>query len=75
MHSVSKCRKSFELQLNKFFNKETEKVETLKKAVSHCKKPSSIFKKMICSKNEVAEGIAEHKKNRLLTGITKGGLF
>ena len=64
---TSKITRLFETKHEKSFKDDAEKIEFLKKAVSHYDQQSSMFKKVIHSTNrtikgsyKVAEGIANH---------------
>ena len=66
---TSSIKRHFETKHKKSFEDYAEKIEFLKKAVSHYEKQSGIFKKVICSTNrtikgsyKIAEGIAKHGK-------------
>ena len=66
---TSSIKRHFGTKHKKSFKNYAEKIEFLKKAVSHYEKQSGIFKKVICSMNrtikgsyKIAEGIAKHGK-------------
>ena len=66
---TSSIKRYFETKHDKSFKDDAEKIKSLKKLVSHCKKQSSIFKKVIRRTNrtiessyKVAEGIFKHGK-------------